>query len=81
MLFRTKERRIYLDHASATPVHREVLRAMEPYFGMQFGNVHKFTWCTIRFGGIEDDFSFKVGHLFYGGCQFFYGEVFDRRAG
>jgi cysteine desulfurase len=29
---------IYLDHAATTPVRREVLEAMEPYFGSRFGN-------------------------------------------
>ncbi len=31
-------RRIYLDHASTTPVVAEVLRAMLPYLGERFGN-------------------------------------------
>jgi len=35
--FLTK-RRIYLDYASATPLHKEVLRAMEPYLGGAYGN-------------------------------------------
>ena len=29
---------IYLDHAATTPVRPEVLAAMEPYFGVRFGN-------------------------------------------
>lgn len=29
---------IYLDHAATTPVRREVLEAMTPYFGARFGN-------------------------------------------
>ena len=29
---------IYLDHAATTPVRREVLEAMEPYYGSRFGN-------------------------------------------
>ncbi|HJU66557.1 MAG TPA: cysteine desulfurase family protein [Gemmatimonadaceae bacterium] len=29
---------IYLDHAATTPVRREVLEAMEPFFGPRFGN-------------------------------------------
>jgi cysteine desulfurase len=29
---------IYLDHAATTPVRAEVLAAMEPYFGVRFGN-------------------------------------------
>lgn len=31
-------KRVYLDHASATPVRREVLEAMLPYFDREFGN-------------------------------------------
>jgi len=31
-------RRVYLDHASATPVRREVMEAMLPYFEEYFGN-------------------------------------------
>jgi cysteine desulfurase len=30
--------KVYLDHASATPVRREVIDAMLPYFGEKFGN-------------------------------------------
>ena len=29
---------IYLDHAATTPVHPEVLEAMQPFFGPRFGN-------------------------------------------
>jgi cysteine desulfurase len=29
---------VYLDHAATTPVRREVLEAMQPYFGARFGN-------------------------------------------
>ncbi len=32
------ERAIYLDHSATTPVRREVLEAMLPYFGANFGN-------------------------------------------
>ncbi|MDC1205663.1 aminotransferase class V-fold PLP-dependent enzyme, partial [Candidatus Pacebacteria bacterium] len=37
-------KRIYLDYAAATPTRKEVVTAMEPYFGDVFGNagaVHK----------------------------------------
>lgn len=33
-----KMERVYLDHASATPVKEEVLKAMIPYFDQHFGN-------------------------------------------
>lgn len=36
---------IYFDYAATTPVDKEVLRAMEPYFGVKFGNagsLHSF---------------------------------------
>jgi len=29
---------IYLDHAATTPVRKEVLEAMQPFFGARFGN-------------------------------------------
>ncbi|MGH7321837.1 MAG: cysteine desulfurase family protein [Candidatus Rokuibacteriota bacterium] len=38
-------RRVYLDHNASTPVHPEVLAAMVPYFGEQYGNpssIHSF---------------------------------------
>ncbi len=31
-------RKVYLDHAAATPVHPKVLEAMLPYFSVKFGN-------------------------------------------
>jgi cysteine desulfurase len=36
---------VYLDHAATTPVRREVLEAMEPFYGPRFGNpssVHRW---------------------------------------
>lgn len=41
----SKKERIYLDYAASTPVAKEVLKAMEPYFTESFGNpgsVHYF---------------------------------------
>ncbi|MBU1557939.1 cysteine desulfurase, partial [Patescibacteria group bacterium] len=38
------QKRIYLDHAAATPVRKEVLGAMQPYWNENFGNpgsIHK----------------------------------------
>jgi cysteine desulfurase len=38
-------RRVYLDHNASTPVHPEVLAAMQPYFSERFGNassIHGF---------------------------------------
>ncbi len=34
------QQRVYLDHASTTPVAPSVLEAMLPYFGTAFGNAH-----------------------------------------
>lgn len=36
--FGGKKKRIYLDHAAATPIHSEVKRAMLPYLAGDFGN-------------------------------------------
>ena len=36
-IFKTKKR-IYLDYAAATPVRKEVLQAMMPFFSVDFGN-------------------------------------------
>src|SRR3954469_9315697 len=36
---------VYLDHAATTPVRREVVEAMEPFYGPRFGNpssVHRW---------------------------------------
>lgn len=37
-MFRSREKRIYLDHAAAAPVHHEVLAEMLSYFTHTFGN-------------------------------------------
>lgn len=36
--------KIYLDYAATTPVHPEVLKAMQPYFTEQFGNASTLSW-------------------------------------
>jgi cysteine desulfurase len=36
--FSKKNKRIYLDFAAATPVHKDVFAAMKPYFTERFGN-------------------------------------------
>src|SRR5437762_8721705 len=39
IIYRMATRRvIYLDHAATTPVHPDVVRAMQPYFSEEFGN-------------------------------------------
>jgi cysteine desulfurase len=43
-IFRKPSKRIYLDYASATPVRKEVIKAMEPFWSRTFGNasaIHK----------------------------------------
>jgi cysteine desulfurase len=38
-------KKIYLDHGATTPVRKEVLKAMQPYFDDKFGNassLHSF---------------------------------------
>ncbi|AKM84223.1 TPA: cysteine desulfurase NifS [Candidatus Campbellbacteria bacterium] len=45
MFFKKKERRVFLDHATTTPVRKEVLKVMEPYWNEKFGNpgtIHRF---------------------------------------
>lgn len=44
MFWKNTKKRIYLDYASATPVRREVVEAMMPFWGGDFGNagaIHK----------------------------------------
>ena len=36
------KKKIYLDHASTTPVSQDVLKAMHPYFNKKFGNAMSF---------------------------------------
>ncbi|OGD69052.1 hypothetical protein A2996_02205 [Candidatus Campbellbacteria bacterium RIFCSPLOWO2_01_FULL_34_15] len=45
MFFKKKERRVFLDHATTTPVRKEVLKVMQPYWNEKFGNpgtIHRF---------------------------------------
>ncbi len=37
-LLQPKKKRIYLDYAAATPVHKDVYTVMRPYFEREFGN-------------------------------------------
>lgn len=44
MFFKDEKRRVFLDHATTTPVRKEVLEAMTPYWSENFGNpgtIHK----------------------------------------
>ena len=38
----------YLDHASATPVRKEVFEAMHPYFSEQFANPAMFMIWALK---------------------------------
>lgn len=41
----SEQKHIYLDYAASTPVDKEIVRAMEPYFGEKYGNpssLHSF---------------------------------------
>jgi len=52
-------RRIYLDYAATTPVRKEVIKAMIPYFNIKFGNpgsLHSF--------GQEAMGAFGINHYF-----------------
>ena len=55
--------RVYLDHASATPVKKEVLRAMIPYFDQHFGNPSTVYDLGTNIKRVMEEQREKVGSL------------------
>ena len=48
-------KRIYLDHAATTPVDKEVLEAMAPFFSQKFGNASSlYSWGREAKEAVED---------------------------
>ena len=39
---------VYFDHAATTPVHPQVIEAMQPYFRELFGNPASIHWLRPR---------------------------------
>jgi cysteine desulfurase len=56
-------KRVYLDHASATPVRREVIEAMLPYFDDHFGNPSTVYDLGSKVMEVIDDQRAKVAKL------------------
>jgi cysteine desulfurase len=56
-------KRVYLDHASATPVRREVIEAMLPYFDEHFGNPSTVYDLGSKIVAVIDDQRAKVATL------------------
>jgi len=56
-------KRVYLDHASATPVRREVIEAMLPYFDEHFGNPSTVYDLGSKIMDVIDDQRAKVATL------------------
>ncbi|MFC1884791.1 cysteine desulfurase family protein [Thermodesulfobacteriota bacterium] len=54
---------VYLDHASATPVKKEVLEAMIPYFDQHFGNPSTVYDMGTKIKQVIDEQREKVGGL------------------
>ena len=54
---------IYMDHASATPVREQVIKAMIPYFDRQFGNPSAIYDLGFNIKQIIDEQRAKVAHL------------------
>jgi len=53
----------YLDHASATPVRKEVLEAMLPYFSDQFANPSNIYDIGSKIMSVVDEQRAKVAEL------------------
>ncbi len=59
----TKPKRIYLDYAATTPVRKEVLKVMQPYFVEEFGNANSLhSYGVIARNAIEQARS-KIAEL------------------
>lgn len=56
-------RRIYLDNNATTPVDAEVLEAMQPYFGEDFGNASSVHWYGQRAKAAIEEAREKVARL------------------
>jgi len=58
-------RRVYLDHNATTAVHPEVLAAMMPFFGDQFGNPSSLHWAGREVKRHLDEAREKVAGLLH----------------
>ena len=62
----TSEKLIYMDHAATTPVRREVLEAMLPYFGESFGNPSSIYTLAQEARKALDDSRETIAHILGG---------------
>ena len=55
--------RVYADHASASPVRKEVIDAMIPYFGEYFGNPSNVYDMGSKINGLlpKSNFNYNPG--------------------
>ena len=56
-------KRIYLDNNATTPVHPDVLEAMLPYYGDQFGNPSSVHWAGREVSGVVETAREQVASL------------------
>ena len=54
--------KIYLDYAAATPLDREVLAAMQPYWAEQFYNPSSATLAAKKVRAAVEDARARVAH-------------------
>lgn len=61
-------KKIYLDYAASTPVAKEVLAAMEPYFSLQYGNASSLHYfgqkATMALDGARESVARLIGANF-----------------
>lgn len=62
---------VYLDYAASTPVDKRVIKAMEPYFGVKYGNPH----ALHRFGQEASAAVFGARRLIAGSLGVKYNEI------